>query len=141
MDMLLEDVQFRLFHRRIDSRVLNEFAEGIVIFVADGCLQRDGFRRDFECLVDFAHGHFHVFGDLRHRRLTAEFLDKGALDAPNLVNPFMHVNGDADGAPLVGDSSRDALADPPRGISAELIAALVIEFINGAHQTDVAFLN
>ena len=63
------------------------------------------------------------------------------MHAPDFVNPFVHVDRDADGSALVGDGACDALADPPGGVGAELIAALVIEFIHGAHQSDVSFLN
>ncbi len=51
----------------------------------------------------------------------------------------MHRN--ADGAGLVGDRARDGLANPPRGVRGELVAAAPLEFVDGFHQADVAFLN
>ncbi len=48
---------------------------------------------------------------------------------------------DADGAGLVGDGAGDGLADPPGGVGRELVAALVLELVDGLHQADVAFLD
>ncbi len=42
---------------------------------------------------------------------------------------------------LISNRSRNSLANPPRGISRELISAAVLELINSLHQTDVAFLD
>ena len=33
----------------------------------------------------------------------------------------------------------DRLADPPRGVRRELVAAAVLELVHGLHQADVAF--
>ncbi len=51
------------------------------------------------------------------------------------------MNRDANGARLVGDRARDGLANPPRGVGRELVAAPVFELVGGAHQTDVALLD
>jgi hypothetical protein len=51
------------------------------------------------------------------------------------------VHGDADGAGLVGDGAGDGLANPPGGVGAELVAALVLELVDGLHEADVAFLD
>ncbi len=48
---------------------------------------------------------------------------------------------DADGARLIGDGTGDGLADPPRSVGGELVAAAVLELVYRLHQTDVAFLN
>jgi hypothetical protein len=51
------------------------------------------------------------------------------------------VHRDADGARLVGDRAGDGLADPPRGVGRELVAAAVFELVDRLHQADVAFLD
>jgi hypothetical protein len=51
------------------------------------------------------------------------------------------VHRDADGAGLIGDGAGDGLADPPRGVRAELVAALVLELLDRLHQADVALLD
>ena len=51
------------------------------------------------------------------------------------------MHGNADGTGLVGDSTRDGLTDPPRGVRRELKALLVVELLDGADQTEVALLD
>src|SRR5260370_30311471 len=49
--------------------------------------------------------------------------------------------GDADGAALVGDRARHRLPDPPRRVGRKLEAALILELVARAHQSDVSFLD
>src|SRR4029450_4495893 len=58
-----------------------------------------------------------------------------------LVDGLDHVHRDPDGAGLVRDGPGDGLADPPGGVGRELVAAAVLELVDGLHQTDVAFLD
>jgi hypothetical protein len=51
------------------------------------------------------------------------------------------VHRDTNGARLIGDRARDGLADPPRRVGRELVAAAIFELIDGLHQADVAFLD
>ena len=51
------------------------------------------------------------------------------------------MNGNADGARLVCNSAGDGLADPPGGIRGELEALRVVELLDRADQTEVAFLD
>src|SRR5690606_12602978 len=48
---------------------------------------------------------------------------------------------DTDGPRLVGDRAGDRLPDPPSGIGGELVAAAVLELIDGLHQADIALLD
>ena len=48
---------------------------------------------------------------------------------------------DADGAGLVRDGAGDGLADPPGGVGGELVAAAVLELLDGLHQAHVALLD
>ena len=47
----------------------------------------------------------------------------------------------ADRTTLVGNRTRHRLAYPPRRVSRELEAALILEFLDRAHQAPIAFLD
>ena len=51
------------------------------------------------------------------------------------------MNGKPDGARLAGNGAGHALADPPEGISGELIAPGWIEFLHSTLKTEGALLN
>ncbi len=51
------------------------------------------------------------------------------------------MDGNPDGAGLVGDGPGDGLADPPGGVSGELEAPAVVEAVHRPHQPQVAFLD
>ena len=59
----------------------------------------------------------------------------------HLVDGLDHVHRDADGARLVGDGAAHRLADPPGGVGRELVAALVLELLDRAHEADVPLLD
>ena len=73
--------------------------------------------------------------------LALELLHQLALDAVQLVDRLDHVHGHADRARLVGDAARDRLADPPRRVGRELVAAAPVVLLDGAHEADVALLD
>ena len=127
--------------RRSDALVLDEITEMRVFFLADGHLERDGLLCNLFGLAHFLDGDVHALGDFFGRRLAAELLNQLALGADELVDGLDHVHGDANGAALIGDGAGDSLANPPSCIGGEFVAAAPVEFVNAAHQADVAFLN
>ncbi len=64
-----------------------------------------------------------------------------AVDVADLAHLLDHVDGDADGAALVGDGAADGLANPPGGIGGEAEAAGVFELVHRPHQPRVALLD
>ena len=74
-------------------------------------------------------------------RLAAQFLHELAAGAHELVDRLDHVHRNADGAGLIGDGAGDGLANPPSRVGGKLVAAAPLEFVDGLHQADVAFLN
>ena len=74
-------------------------------------------------------------------RLAAELLDELALDVHDLVQLLHHVHRDADRARLVGDRARHRLADPPGRVGRELVAAPVVELLDGADQPERTLLD
>ncbi len=74
-------------------------------------------------------------------RFAPQALSQLVLDAQQFVDLVAHMDRHADRPALIGDGAGDRLADPPGRISAELMAAAIIEFLRGADQSDVAFLD
>ena len=44
-------------------------------------------------------------------------------------------------AGVIGQGTLNALADPPRGVGAELVAQTMFELVDRPHQAAIAFLN
>ena len=112
-----------------------------IAFVTDGLIQGNGLAG---VLLDFEHlflGDIHLLRQLLRGRLTAQVLQQLALDAAQLVDDFHHVHWDADGTSLVSHGASNGLADPPGGVSGELIALGVIELLHRADKAQVTFLN
>src|SRR5437879_5083324 len=112
-----------------------------IFLFADWGFERDWFLRDLEHLAHFRDWNIHALGDLFRRGLASQFLHQLPRGADQLVDRFDHVYRDADGARLVGNRASDGLPNPPRGVCRELVATAVFEFVDGLHQSDVAFLN
>src|SRR5262252_3489999 len=139
--LLAEAQPDHALHGRAHLLVLDEVAQVAVLFLADGRLEGDGLLGDLEDLAHLVHRHFHLDGDLFGARLATELLHALAGGPDQLVDGLDHVHGDANGAGLVGDGAGDGLADPPRGVDGELVAAAVLELVHGLHEADVAFLD
>src|SRR6185437_3627573 len=99
--------------RGLSALVGDELPELGLLLVADGLLQRDGCLRRALDRVDLLRVDAGHLGDLVGRRLAAELGDELALYATDLVELLDDVHGDADGARLVGQRTRDRLTDPP----------------------------
>src|SRR5574337_856027 len=123
------------------SFILDEVTEMRSFLLPDGCFQRDRFLSDLQDFSDLSNRQVDLLGDLLRGGLPAIFLNQVPGGASQLVDGLDHMNGDPDGASLIGNGSRDGLADPPGGIRAELISSLVFKFIHRPHQADVPFLD
>src|SRR5579863_8797921 len=131
----------RSIRRRNRVRILDEVAQMGIVVVADRRFHRDRLLRDLHDLADLVFRHLHLFGERCRIRLETGFLQNLTRDAVHLVDRFDHVNRNPDRARLVRDRTRDRLANPPRGVRRELVAAAIFELVHRLHQTDVAFLN
>src|SRR5215831_6356661 len=127
--------------RRDHGTVFDEIAQMRIFFFANGRLQRDGLLGDLQDLADLGHRNIHALGDLFRGRLAPQLLHQLPRGADQLVDGLDHVHRNTDGAGLIGDSAGDGLADPPRSVRGELVAAAVFELVDGFHQADVAFLD
>jgi RNA polymerase primary sigma factor len=79
--------------------------------------------------------------DLGGLRVPAVLTVELALHAPDPAQLLHQVDGQADGARLVGYRAGDGLADPPGRVRGELEALAVVELLDRADQTGVAFLD
>ena len=170
VDRLAQHVAGGGVHRLLGFFVLDEVAQLAAVFGPDGAIQGHGFFHSAQDAVDLGGGAapaaldiclqgaglglgqldgLAVFGvqvarlqgDVLTGGLAAKFLDQLALDAQQAVDGLEDVDGDADGAGLVGDGTADRLADPPGSVGAEFEAADGIKLGDGAQQADVAFLD
>src|SRR4029077_1045761 len=127
--------------RRDHALALDEVAQVRIFLFTDRRLERDGLLRDLEDLADLVERQLHLLRDLLRRRLTAVLLNEIARGADKLVDRLDHVDRDTNRARLIGDRPRNRLPDPPRGVRAELVAALVLELVDRLHEADVPLLN
>src|SRR6185436_9664296 len=156
LDDLLFARRERLEHRlglflqvQVDDRlgggdhlaILDEVAQMRIFLFANRRLERDRLLRDLQDLPDLADRDVHALGDFLGRRLAPQLLHQRARGANELVDRLDHVHRDADGARLIGDRAGDGLADPPRRVRRELVAAAVLELVHGLHEADVPLLN
>lgn len=121
--------------------VLDEVTEGDVVLLADRGVQRHRLLRQAQHLADPLGRQVQVGGDLLRGRFAAAFLEHPALDADDPVDQLHDVDGDADGAGLVGQGAGHGLADPPGGVGGELVAAGVVELLDGPDQAQVPLLD
>jgi len=70
-------------------------------------LERNRVLVDALYLAHAFDGELHATGDLLHRWLATELLEQLALHAHDLVDGLDHVDGDANGATLVGQGAGD----------------------------------
>src|SRR5262245_18944185 len=128
-------------HRALDRLVLDEVAEIAVVGVADRPVERDRVLRALHHALGLVDGDARGLGHLLDRGLADLLLHELLRDVAQLRHGLDHVHRDADRARLVGDRARDRLADPPRGIGRELVAAAVLVLLDGLHQAGVALLD
>ena len=124
-----------------DPAVFDQVAQGGFAVAAYRGFERDRVAGDGLQLLDLLDRNIHPAANFVICRSTAEFLLQLARGAQELVHALVHVNGNADGAGLVGDGAGDGLADPPGGVGGKLVAAAVFELVGGAHEADIAFLD
>src|SRR5215211_8009940 len=139
--VLLAEVLGGDLERRLGRLVLDEVAELRLVLLADRLLERDRLLGHAQDVADLARRALEFARDLLGRGLAAERLHELALDVHDLVELLDHVHRDADGAALVGDRAGDGLADPPRRVRRELVAAPVVELLDGADQPERALLD
>src|SRR4051794_16381397 len=127
--------------RGLGALVGDELAELRLLLVADRLLEADRGLRGALDRVDLLGVDPGDLGDLVGGGLAPQLRDQLALGAADLVELLDDVDGDADGARLVGQRAGDGLADPPRRVGGELEALAVVELLRGAHEAERPLLD
>src|SRR6266567_2607233 len=83
----------------------------------------------------------HLHGDFLLTWLSAQFLTEPVRSACQPVDGFERVQGEPNGVGLVGQSPPNTLANPPRCVSREPVAPVIVESVDSTDQADVAFLD
>src|SRR3954469_17529503 len=121
--------------------VREEVPELGLLLVADRLLERDrGLRAPLD-LLDLLDRQIEIACDLLGARLAAELGAQLALRAHDLVQLLDDVHRHADRPRLVGERTRDRLADPPRRVRRELEALAIVELLRCTYEPDRPLLN
>src|ERR687897_1809405 len=121
--------------------VLQEVAELGGVVVPDGGGQAYGALAYLLQPLDLRYEDAQLERDLLLCGLASEGLDHAPVGPVVLVDLLDHVNGDADGPPLVGDGAGYRLPYPPRRIRRELVAFGMVELLGRPYQPEVALLD
>jgi len=122
--------------------VIRDKAPQLTVFLlAHGLFQGKWPLRHLEHPLHLLGGQPQLFGDLFRRRLTSPILLQLLGDLIYLPNPVAQMHGQPNDAALIGQSTRDGLADPPCGIGAKAMAAMIVELFDGLDQAQIALLN
>ena len=103
--------------------VFDEIAEMAVLILPDRRLERDRLLGELARLLYRSHREVQSRRDLLRRWFAAQLLHERGRRPDQLVDRLDHVNRDPNRPGLVGDRAGDRLADPPGGVSRELIAS------------------
>src|SRR5581483_8526153 len=131
----------RLVERIGGLAVREQIAELALVVGADRLIERDGCMRRAERLVDVLHRQPGRLGELVLRRLAAELDLEPPRCTRQLLLPLDDVHRNADGARMVRDRALHRLADPPRRVRRELVAAPPVELLDRAVEPERALLD
>src|SRR5258708_29958430 len=112
-----------------------------LVFLANRSLEGKRLLRNFLGPAHGLHRNVHPFRDFLGSRLPAKLLEQLLAGAHLFVDRLDHVYWNADRACLISDGTGDRLANPPRGIGRELVAAAPLELVCTLHEADIALLD
>ena len=141
LDPLLQRLAIGLAQRIVPAVIFQKLAEVAVIMFADRLIQRQRLAGHLQNAAGFVQRQPHAGGGLFGRRLAAQFLDQLPRGHAHPAHRIDHVDRHPDRPALVGDRPGDRLADPPRGVGGELVAAGILELVHRPHQARIALLD
>src|ERR1041385_6101180 len=131
----MQQVLIGALGRRRGCVVFDEIAEFAVFFLANWMLQAERTPAYLKHPLDLAWFKMHFSGNFFRRWFTPMFLLKLTSSLVQVTDSVRHVDRYADSTALVGNGARDRLANPPRCVGTEAVAARVIELFDGLHET------
>ena len=141
IEAALEHLDVGVAERIIVTVLFEELAKEVVFVIANGLIEREWLAAHLDNAAGVFDRHFRALGHFLRIRLASEFLDELGRDGSDAAHRVDHVDRQADRTALIGDGAGDSLANPPRGVGGEFVAALVFELVDGTHETRVAFLD
>src|SRR3989337_3372709 len=121
--------------------VRDQISERSFSVLAHGRIQRNRFLYQLAHRPDRFQGQRRFGSYFLQGRLVAEIPDEAMFRRSEFPCHLNHVNRDADGPRLVGQSPSHRLAYPPARIGRKPKAQPVVEFLHRPHQTDVSLLD
>ena len=119
----------------------DDVAERGVAVVAERLVEARHRARRLAHLAHLLDRQLRALRDLLVRRLALELRDELALGARDLRLALEDVHRDANRPRLVRDAALHRLADPPRRVRRELVAATPVELLDRADEADDPFLD
>src|SRR6266849_88296 len=121
--------------------IFNEVTQVAIIFFAYRRLQTHRLLADLDNLAHFLRTDLHLLGNLLGRGFTSQVLQQTTTDTNQAIDRLHHMHGDTNCSSLVGNRTRNRLANPPGGVRAKLVAFRVIEFLDRTNQAYIALLD
>src|ERR1700692_1690964 len=121
--------------------VLNDVAKSGLPILAHRRIQRYRRLNTPDDLARPGRADPHLLGDFLLTWLSAEVPTESVRNARQPVNGFERVEGEPDGCGFVGQRPPNTLANPPRCVSRESAAPVIVESVDSTDQADVAFMD
>src|SRR5207302_7123326 len=118
-----------------------QIAERRIAFVTDRTIEARHRARCRSHLTHVLERELRVPGDLLVGGRPLELRGQLALRAGDLLLALDDVDGNTNRPRLVGDAALDGLANPPRRVRGELVAAAPVELLHRTDQSDDSLLN
>ena len=133
LDLFLQQHNRRHVAGVFSALVFDEVAEIRLLAFANRRLKRNRLLRH---LQNRSHSIYRQQDFLRHFLrgwFAAVFLDQLLLHPHQFVDRLDHMDGDANGARLIGNGPSDGLSDPPGGVGRKFVAAPIFKFLDRFH--------
>src|ERR1043166_8178713 len=141
LDRLPERLLERLVGGRRVHRVRQVIEELVVLAGRERRIEGEVRLRDRHRLRDLFLGDVHAVRDLFVRRIAAELLEQRIGALADAMERAGAIQRDPNDARLFGQRLQNRLADPPHRVRDELDALRLVEFVSGANEAQVAFID